>query len=171
FPQGLADPMESDTLAHNAKAGFRLQQLYASISPNAEPDQLISGPVWQSLIGQIPKVVPGAPSGYNDYRWDYSIVLNADTVDEIGINPYDAFIGTTPSGNSYWTGGSLGIIEFIGRYENSADNEVVVPFRQDVELFVPPIPVIEIKGQSDAEGETLIFCESQAQIDITAFPS
>src|SRR5690606_13135218 len=77
FPQGLADPMESDTLAHNAKAGFRLQQLYASISPNAEPDQLISGPVWQSLIGQIPKVVPGAPSGYNDYRWDYSIVLNA----------------------------------------------------------------------------------------------
>src|SRR5690606_17141429 len=121
--------------------------------------------------GQIPKVVPGAPSGYIDYRWDYSIVLNADTVDEIVINPYDAFIGTTPSGNSYWTVGSLGIIEFIGRYENSADNEVVVPFRQDVELFVPPIPVIEIKGQSDAEGETLIFCESQAQIDITAFPS
>src|SRR6185436_4662091 len=89
------------------------------------------------------------------------------------------FIGTTSSGKYYWSGGSLGKIEFTGVFRSAADLTVYVPFRQNVELFVPPVPLIEVDLSKaspngdplDATNNPVIYCEYGGDISINGFPA
>jgi len=91
----------------------------------------------------------------------------------IALNPYDNFLRNTPpnsnnftGGNQpYYTGGSLGFVDFIGKFESTADLSIYQPLVQRIELFVPAIPVIEVVGQSNVIPATsstppiYVFCE------------
>lgn len=175
FPTGDSPALSSPTLNFNAKAGYFLVELFANIPSKATASsQIMFGADWQAQVAKIPKVV--ATNGdYKSYRWDYSHILNAvtETNGAISVNPYnhDIFADTTLNNNPYWKGGSLGLVEFTGRYRNNADLSVEVPFRQEVEIFVPPIPLIEVGQASANAGNTPIFCQNQiGDVIINGFP-
>ncbi len=175
FPTGDSPPLDSPILSFNAKAGYFLVELFANIPSSATAQsQIMFGPDWQDLVSQIP-YVESTSSVYKNYKWDYSVILNAVTESSgaISVNPYnnDVFADTTLNNRPYWRGGSLGVVEFTGRYRNSADLSVEVPFRQEVRLFVPPIPVIEVSQSSALAGTTPIYCESgSGDVIINGFP-
>ncbi len=175
FPTGDSPPLDSPVLNFNAKAGYFLVELFANIPASATAQsQIMFGPDWQNLVSQIPYVV-STNGDYKNYKWDYSVILNAVTESggAISVNPYNnnVFADTTINNRPYWRGGSLGVVEFTGRYRNTADLSVEVPFRQEVELFVPPIPVIEVSQSSALAGSTPIYCETgSGDVIINGFP-
>ncbi|HEY5691689.1 MAG TPA: T9SS type A sorting domain-containing protein [Cyclobacteriaceae bacterium] len=137
-------------------AGYKLIQLDAALPVNNSTQIMNSTDGWNPVVNSIPVEVNAIPTTdipstavddgfYRDYQWDYSKVLNA-TSNGIVLDPYDNFknANATPIGNTYWEGGSLGKVEFTGLFQSTADFQVLVPFRQEVELFVPAIPLIEI---------------------------
>jgi len=166
-------------------AGYKLLLLKANIPANPGT-QIIQGGAWEAQVDKILTSVnqittdadlPTALgfTAYNEYQWDYAHILNAvsESNQAITKDPYDNFQGGkdgvgTPNGQHYWTGGSLGKIEFTGTYQSTADLSFIVPFRQEVELFVPPIPVIEINNQEITGVAT--YCENDGGIIITGYP-
>ena len=181
FPGNAPSPTLSvDQINSGDIAGYKLLDLYASIPPNLIGTQIISGlptSPWGVQVAKIPVIVNTvtditSPTGVKrDYKWDYSHILNAKN-DNPGIttDPYDNFRDTTLNNTIFWKGGSLGKIEFTGRYQSTADLTLEVPFKQQVELFVPPIPKIEVTGSSSALGDTAIFCRNQSAFTINGFP-
>jgi hypothetical protein len=161
---GQAPSNPAQEIVFNELAGYTLLSLTADLpaseqklnsqTPSAS-SQVISGSAWRTIVQSLPSVAPviaGQPSyGQND-TWDYSKILNAAVTDPTLVNPYNStniatgakFQATTTNGNIFWTGGSLGNVEFTGVYRSTADLSVYAPFRQDVELFVPAIPLIEV---------------------------
>lgn len=185
FPADYTGVYPSPTLKYTDIAGYSLIQLYANIPSkvlSGQVTQIISGNAWQTLIQSIP--VQGTtghpgPSGltFYDYSWDYSKILNAASLDpSITTKPYDNFQGGsgqgTPNGKHYWNGGSLGIVEFTGKFQSNADYSLFVPFRQEVEIFVPAIPVIEVSTPSQTASDgTAIYCEAGGAITINGYPA
>lgn len=182
---GDADPLPSAaTVFANARAGFTLLSLTTSIPSKAKPfyevedvsnnqvntlnSQIIYGPLWQSFVEQLPQ--PFGNTG--DYKWDYSKLLNVSSSSALK-NPYLYFDETTPQGRTYYKGGSLGLVEFTGKYQSTSDADVLVPLRQEVEIFVPAIPVVEVNtsNQTATEGTVNIFCEFGGDININGYPA
>ena len=189
----------------------------------AKATQFMSGSAWRSLIRKsIIADTMTAP-----FRWDYASILNAAMgtlkssiySNDPSYNPksvdltskltsaYDYFYYTplSPNGHAtplkgyqYWPGGSLGKVEFTAIYNSTADNSVYVPIRQNVELFLPAVPVLEVTsaaqkpdtsdpttGVSGFSVQTLgaigklypagypgtsIFCEHGGLINISGYP-
>jgi hypothetical protein len=203
FPTGAANSIVSPTLGPNELAGYSLLELKADLPPSAFTSSTsvpMSGSAWRTLVQSSIINTTSQPT----YTWDYSNILNATTPLPSGItNVYDYFKsnGTTiplsPNGNNYWTGGSLGRIQYTGAYQSTADNSVYVPFRQDVELFVPAVPLIEVNSPAPSFYDqtdpatmpnfnsvqypstnktagypgTSIFCEFGGVITLTGYPS
>ncbi len=155
FP-GNASAIASPSLADNELAGYQLLQLTTDLPASelalnaaSSSSQIISNS-WRTLI-QKSIIKTTAP-----WTWDYSAILNAQTDTNpptfpSGIsNVYDFFKSPnkSPLNYQYWTGGSLGKVEFTGVYQSTADHTVYAPFRQNVELFVPAIPVMEVTSPS-----------------------
>jgi hypothetical protein len=171
YPNAVLPRIDSDDLA-----GYALINLYATIPDNAGA-QIISGTDWAAQVSQIPisvNTVPNSnsPTGdYQDFQWDYNRILNA-SFENAGIttNPYDNFRQSV-EGNTYWTGGSLGKIQFVGRYQSTADFQVELPFIQEVELFVPPIPLILVDEATRPVASAAIYCEIGNDIDVRGFPA
>ncbi len=178
-------------------AGYKLLLLKADL-PSNSANQIMSGAAWQNQISKIPVVVNSVTNdtdlptvlgftAYNEYQWDYTHILNAvsESSSAIATDPYDNFKFFTSAAktNTYWTGGSLGKVVFTGTFQNTADLSVLVPFRQEVELFVPPIPAIEVSASpsfdladplnpvSASPNGTPVFCEQGGDISIFGFPS
>ena len=174
----------SDSVSADGLAGYKLIQLFANIPTKATASsQIIYGAAWQALVQQIPKVYSAkldANTGqtYRTYNWDYKPVLNANTLTAGGIpNPYNNFVQPpTPLGKTYYKGGSLGLIEFTGKYHSKADFSVFIPVRQEVEVFIPAIPVVEQVTTPSyvTSAGTLIYCEgigSASDILINGYPA
>jgi hypothetical protein len=162
-------PTSSIRINTDDLAGYKLLQLDANLpaseillNAQGRSSQIITGTTWQTVVSQIPVEVnrvlttnvpvtppPSTSWYYRDYQWDYSQILNATSAG-ISKNPYDNFKNTTAIGNTYWQGGSLGKIEFTGTFQSQADFTVLVPFRQNVELFVPAVPIIEIGSSNQS---------------------
>lgn len=174
----------SDSVSVNGLAGYKLIQLFANIPTKATPGTQIMthGSAWQPLVQQIPVVYSSKFDGntgqtYRTYNWDYKPLLNANTLSGGTLpNPYSYFIQPpTPLGKTYYKGGSLGVIEFTGKYHSKADFSVFIPVRQEIEVFIPAIPVVEqatTPSYTTATG-TLIYCEgigSSSDIRINGFP-
>lgn len=164
-------------------AGYKLLSLRANIPTNAS-NQIIQGAAWQSQVAKIPKSVRQVTNdtdlptalgftAYNEYQWDYSHILNAvtETSGGVSVDPYDNFKETTANLNNYWTGGSLGKVEFTGTFQSTADLSLIVPFRQEVELFVPAIPLIEVDETNQPVKGTTNYCEFGGGINISGFPA
>jgi hypothetical protein len=162
FPKASTDKIiPSDSLGVNESAGYTLLQLTADLPANAvnpTPSIPMSGLKWQNLIKN--NLITTIPKGVKfKHHWDYGKILQADSLTlnanaSLGLsNVYDYFksisgnnspIPISPNGNNYWIGGSLGKIQFTGIYQSTADNSVYIPLRQDVEIFVPAVPLIEV---------------------------
>jgi hypothetical protein len=164
-------------IAINSRAGYNLRELYANIPTTAKPmgldstanqsgEQIIYGPAWESLVNQIPIINSSSTLG-RSYNWDYSVLLPLNP----SLDPYKYFNEVTPNGNRYYKGGSLGKIEFTGRFQSTADGNIQVPIRQQIELFVPAIPVVEVSGEITSVAATSIFCEKGNQIIINGYPA
>jgi hypothetical protein len=149
-------------------AGFRLIDLYADLPANTT-SQIMKGTAWRNLVKQIPVLVntilvnSNREGYYRDYQWDYTKIINAiknDLSKKITINDY-INPNTRPNVN-FWKGGSLGKIQFVGRYQSTADLSVYVPLRQEVELFFAPVPIIDIAtstAPSSTVSNVLVYCE------------
>lgn len=147
FPTGAAIAVATPpTLTKSELAGYDLLRLSVDLpssSKVANPSIPLSGPTWRNVVHNTIIDSTNAPT----YKWDYTKILNEKTSLPPGYNDvYDYFKNVTTSGskNIYWSGGSLGKIQYTGAYQSTADNSVYVPFRQDVELFLPAVPLIEV---------------------------
>jgi len=166
-PVPVAQNVNLPRINYKDVAGYKLLGLQANIAVNAS-SQIMLGPDWQAQVSKIPVVVNQITNdtdipialgftAYNEYQWDYTHILNAASESKIANpattitkDPYDNFKFANSSNNYYWTGGSLGNVEFTGTFQNTADLTVIVPFKQNVELFVPAIPLIEVGSSNGA---------------------
>lgn len=102
--------------------------------------------------GYIPlnNPLPGPPPHeYYDYIFDEATILNAKTLNPaVPIRPYDYFKETSPQGNTYYRGGSLGVVQFTGYFQSIANASVNIPLLQNVRFFVPAVPIIETSPPS-----------------------
>ncbi|MBT1697483.1 T9SS type A sorting domain-containing protein [Fulvivirgaceae bacterium PWU4] len=161
----------------NSKAGYSLRELYANIpvtatkldttlASNPSTAQIMHGTAWQNLVSQIP-IVETATSIGKSYNWDYSVLLPLNPT----LDPFKYFREVTPMGRTYYTGGSIGKVEFTGKYQSTADETIQIPLRQEIEIFIPAIPVVEVSGQTANDGAIPIFCQNGNDILINGYPA
>ena len=156
----------------------------ASPDPN---DQLIFGSAWQTRIQNqlLTRLTPGfnpannpvAPNPYFNYRWDEAVLLNTvfpNTALGTNIRPYDFFRALSPNNAPYYSGGSLGIVQFTGTYQSIANAAVRIPLVQNVRFFVPPVPIIEtstpISTRVVGPNTIPVFCQQGGKFVITGYP-
>jgi len=167
FTTGPVNPSGPGRINVDDLAGYKLIQLDADLPVNDAGQIMNRTSGWQPVVNSIPELVhsistTNIPSSavnngaYREYQWDYSRVLNAKSNGFVTIDPYDNFRATnpTPTGNIFWRGGSLGRVEFTGLFQSTADLTVLVPFRQQVELFVPAIPLMEVASSNTSSFDT-----------------
>lgn len=183
-----------DSVSYIGLAGYQLIDLYADIPVRTKGSGQVlnyDSTVWKNLVNNIPRlaVVDKNNNGglhdfsstlgqiFKTYNWEYSDLINKNLSGS--LYPYDSITSRfaervkstgTANGKLFFNAGSLGIIEFTGVYQSTADFSVFVPFRQEVELFIPAIPVVEVSGESDRLGRTPIFCENGSPFTITGYP-
>ena len=219
FTYGPLSPSGPNRINVNDLAGYRLIQLDADL-PFNDNAQIMNDNVptedWKTVVNSIPEEVHSIPTtdipstavnnnAYREYQWDYSRILNAKYDNHITIDPYDNFRKTTTHPTlgtyTYWEGGSLGKVEFTGLFQSTADFTVVIPFRQNVEIFLPAIPVILIGSNNQSASDlndqttntlsgntpevhlklfqypgginpgTAVFCEAGGPIILNGFPA
>ncbi len=175
-------------LKYNDIAGYNLEQMVLKVPKEVTSQsklvtsnsQIIYGAGWQKQLDSVLQVVKTTtlPNGtFYDYQWDYAPVLRAKSSGSIPTDPYENFKDkTTIKGQDYYTGGSLGYVDFIGKFKSTADATVSQPLVQRIQLFVPPIPVIEAVGQSKVitatgKPDLNIFCRLDADIVFNGFPA
>jgi hypothetical protein len=195
-------PFNSSTaksIERNFKAGYNLIQLFADIPAratafdsvnavnNRSTSQIMFGPAWRNLVKKIPIKKDSIYNAtldeyYRSYYWYYGGLMPLDPA----LDPYKYFDDFTPERRKFYRGGSLGIVEFTGKFRSTADFTVLIPIRQEIEVFIPAIPVVEIARDAISgydindplkpdtknwpEG-TPIFCQSGNQFTITGYPT
>lgn len=176
----LGTPALTQTVLFTNLGAHFMDTLKANVPFNVDPTQIINGPDWISILKTLPVAYdsvqdPNDPLRYyRSYRIDGAKILNANTFSGGTIpNPYSHFINTTLQGNTYYDGGSLGLVEFTGQYQNQANQSVYIPLRQNVEFFVPAVPIVEVglSNQSALDAGVPIFCEQGGNIVINGFPA
>ncbi|MEP2671383.1 MAG: T9SS type A sorting domain-containing protein [Cyclobacteriaceae bacterium] len=173
--------------------------------PVGPPTQIINatanGGAWIPIIQGLPKLAPNLPppnenpkniSGidYRSYTFDEAEILDANAISGGAIpDPYSHFRRVTPFQlNTFYTGGSLGFVEFEGTYRNSSNTTVQVPRRQLVEFFLPAVPIVELGLSNRSALDTTdplnpvgsggpsnigtpIFCQEGGLIGINGYPA
>jgi hypothetical protein len=190
----------ADSIGRNFKAGYNMIELFANIparatafdtlnvANNRNTSQIMFGPAWQNLVKKIPIKKDSSDFNvtlgeyYRSYYWYYGVLMPLDP----SLDPYKYFDAFTPERRKFYRGGSLGIVEFTGKFRSTADFTVVIPIRQEIEVFIPAIPVIEIASEAISGYDptdplkpdpknwpqgTPIFCQSGNQFTITGYPS
>jgi len=177
----------SDSVSWIGLAGYKLINLFADIPIRTRGSgQLLDydSAGWRGLVNNIPRLYNSHPDAnlgqtFKTYNWEYSDLINNTSTNTAGVQypyqPTGRFAKTvtssgTGNGKTYFNAGSLGLIEFTGVYQSTADFSVFIPFRQEVELFIPAIPVVEVTGESFDLGTTPIFCENGVPFTITGYP-
>ena len=189
----------ADTISRYFKAGYNMIELFANIPArvtafdsanvalNTPTSQIMFGPAWQNLVRQIPEKKDSTENialseFYRSYYWYYGILMPLSST----LDPYKYFDAFTPEGRKYFKGGSLGLVEFTGKFRSTADATVQIPIRQEIEIFIPAIPVVEIDSL-DISGYdiadplrpnpltwqygTPIVCQNGANITISGYPA
>jgi hypothetical protein len=182
-------------------AGYKLIDLYADIPKRAQGSRQVldyDSTGWQSLVKNIPIHVSGNThydanlnQNFKDYRWDYSGLINKDSAAFYNVPyVYDTtasvgFSSKTPQSRIYFDARSLGKIEYTGIYQSTADFGLFVPFRQEVELYIPAIPVVEVEERAVSGYDpadplkpsvtswplgTPIFCQNGDPITVNGYP-
>jgi len=167
----------------------------ATIPPGV-PTQIISGAAWQTLISTklLTALTPTHPSGpdiFTDYSFDDAVIADAAFLSVGAIpDPYTNFrstITSTATGATltYYTGGSLGVVDITGHFQSRTNSAVKVPRVQRVTFYLPAVPIVDASAPSavdisDAANPpnatlqnpgTLVYCEAGGLINITARPA
>lgn len=186
-PLGLAaNPIVlADSISRNGLAGFKLLNLTAKVPSYATrydstkqvaalTDQILFdsiGTPWNNLIRQIPELKNSQydfalGDSTRSFFQNFDYIHNARSLSGGTIpNPYVWFVEPlTQRRKRPFRGGSLGKIEFTGLYQSTADVTLKSPIRQELELFIPAIPVVEhVTEPSRTLGGPLgtpVFCAS-----------
>ena len=190
----------ADSVGRYFKAGYNMVELFANIparataldsvnvSLNTTTSQIMYGPAWQSLVKQIPIKKDSSAFNialgeyYRSYYWYYGVLMPLGST----LDPYKYFDDFTPEKRKFFRGGSLGLVEFTGKFRSTADATVLIPIRQEIEVFVPAIPVVEINSNTISGYDitdplrpnpatwplgTPIFCQNGSDITINGFPA
>lgn len=177
-----------DSVSFVGLAGYQMIDLFADIPVRVRNngqvlDYATAG--WQNLVRDIPRKYRDYPVAnlgqvFKTYNWEYSQLINQTATSAAGVQyPYDPNgrfarviqSNGTGNGKTFFEAGSLGIIEFTGVYQSTADFSVFIPFRQEVEVFIPAVPIVEVQGQSSVkDGEAFVFCESGLPFTVTGYP-
>ncbi len=195
-------------IAWNNLAGYYLRNtgpgatgdaIVAKIPSNAPP-QIITGPQWASVIATLPVAtgptsnIPGGnPPTTQSFYFDLAHILNAPNLfPGIIPDPYSHFRSAqTAQGNYFYRGGSLGVIELTGTFQSTTNATVVVPRKQIIDIYVPPVPLVEVSianrtfldttdpnnlpGTGGINGPTNkgtnVYCQAGGTISIFAYPA
>jgi len=201
-PQYSPTPLDPTVfnVLYDAFPGFYLTNL--TTSPVADGGFLQSlGPV--PPVTTLPnQLLPGFNPGNNPkpgppptlyYNFDFDV----ETIHDGTLWYNYSYIRATGLGNRFYTGGTLGSVEFRGLYQSIANTALSdVPLVQNSEMFAPALPYIEVFGnlQSMPTGVkfdplgsgnmaplhpsigmsghpgTYLFCEFSGDITFEAFP-
>ncbi|MFO0488757.1 MAG: T9SS type A sorting domain-containing protein [Cyclobacteriaceae bacterium] len=181
-----------NTIAYNNLPAFYLRQIETSIPRSAPASQKINETEWITFLttpnlfavrgpavpnpGDNP--VPGRQ--YFNYSFDSKTMLDArfsisvDGAPAAPNHPYEYFRKrTTDFGQNqvYYEGGSLGLVEFKAIYQsiaNSADDSFTL--FQNVEFFLPPVPIVEVDLTNETVTGTRKYCEQGGLIRISGYP-
>lgn len=137
--------------------GYYLTDLIAQIPAGSTSiiDSTSFGGAWVARVGALP-IVTGLTTvntvDYPSYSFDDKLLVNARALSGNAIPyTYDFFKDTTDlpasplySRQSFYKGGSLGKVEFVGTFRNASNTSVVITRRQIVEFFLPAVPAVEI---------------------------
>lgn len=165
------------SVPYNNLASHFMETLTAAI-PVGSTDIINStsfGGAWVPIIASLPSLDSTELIGgrtYGSYSFDMATILDAPTLSSNAIpEPYNFFRDTTSvQGNTYYTGGKLGSIEFTGTYRNSSNPTVQVPRKQIVEVWLPPVPIVEVGQGNQPTVGTPVYCEAEGPIIIDGWP-
>lgn len=157
--------------------------------------------VWPPIVNALP--IPGTIHtvtgiDYRDYSFSDLTILNANTPYVFDLykqttNPnanYGVIAGVNQSG-TFYTGGSLGFVEFTGAFRNVSNPAVSIKRRQIIEWYIPSVPIVELvtpysklddndplnmPGTGGAMAGpnnpgTMVYCESGGLININGHPA
>jgi hypothetical protein len=192
--------IQMDTILLSNLPSYSMYNLRADVVPGATT--IMSGPAWSEVLKTLPIpftsiIDANSPTGFDvTYIFDGAKILNADVISKAQganpplDNPYFNFRDTTTSRfqNEYYSGGSLGFVEFTGDYQSIANGSVQLPLKQSVQVFLPPIPVVEYSQESSYDKTdplnlpyplsgppsnqgTPVYCQSGGAISLQGWPA
>ncbi|NOS94701.1 MAG: hypothetical protein HOP30_22550, partial [Cyclobacteriaceae bacterium] len=204
-PVTLGNASRIRKIPYNTLNGYYLLDIKAA--PNAG-SKLIDGSDasngdWPGLIKGLPdstfvssNYTPGdnpvPTQSYHDFYIDEAKLLNRPTGTP-SKDPYEFFKSKvkSPQGFTYYEGGSIGTIKYTATYQSKGNSDLRLPLEQDVEYYVPAIPIIEasianrtyldvndtknpINSLPPIIGDhnlgTYVYCQNGGDIDINAYP-
>jgi len=201
-------PEAVHTISYDNLSAYYMLNMTATIPNSVAPNsQIIYGADWEAIVNTLPErilpginppnnplpgsTVPPIPTTlYYNYRFDEAVILDANFLSGGVIpDPYSHFRSSpTAQGNYYYTGGSLGIVEFNADFQSIANAVLQIPLRQNVEFFLPAVPIVEV-GQANqsfldindplnpvgaggpSNKGTPVFCQQGGLIIINGFPA
>jgi hypothetical protein len=150
-----------------------------ALSPSSTT-QIMKGSDWRQIIQNTllvqgtPQYPFGLPSNpdltkpTHSYTFDVATILNANVAFPTTIaNPYSHFRKETQNQNVYYEGGTIGKIEYTANYRSVANSQAEFPLKQEVEFWLPPIPIVEAAGSITKS----IFCQQNGEISINGWPA
>jgi len=195
-------------IKHDNLPGYYMEALYANIPATSTAANIINatsfGGAWVSLVRNLPNLVSTTTIGgrpYVTYNFDEVKVLNAPQYSSAALpaisspligtipaaaavssgtlpDPYSFFIQKSGQNQYFYTGGSIGFVEFTGVYRSITNPTVVVPRKQIVEFFVPAVPLVEVGLANQVNsvnpgtpGAVYQYCEAGGLININGYPA
>ncbi|MBL7850738.1 MAG: T9SS type A sorting domain-containing protein [Cyclobacteriaceae bacterium] len=170
--------LDVKSVPFNNLASHYMEQLTTAIpAGSTDPINATSfGGAWVPIIASLPNLDSTELIGgrtYRSFSLDMAKILDARALSSNALpEPYNYFRDTTSvQQNTFYTGGRLGVIELTGTYRNSSNPTVQVPRRQLVEVWLPPIPIVEVGQGNQPNPGTPVYCEAGGPILITGWPS
>jgi hypothetical protein len=202
FPAAAATGINTTKIPFNTLPGYYLYNIEAA---PLSTSSFINGAEWTQVIKLMPDTLftGGSPRDpgdnpvpgqlYYDFAFDNASLLNASNIVPGAVNPYEFFKSKLPTdqGNYYYAGGSLGTIKFTATYQSKSNSDLILPLEQDVEFFLPAIPIVEsgianrtfldtvdVSNPVGAPGPvfgdhnkgTAVYCQEGGQIDLNGYP-
>jgi hypothetical protein len=184
YPNLSGNVPNREVTRFNDLAGYSLVALVADTTIQHLPNrQIMQGAAWKSIIETLPGSAVPVVNGAN-YQVSFDPILNAK-FNGISIDPYDNFSELAPQrnkyqNNTYWTGGSLGTVKFTAEYLSLADGETYIPRIQELEIFLPARPIIQIDPANNLSAidsisspgnKIAVFCEAGGDINLKGYPA
>jgi hypothetical protein len=184
FPAAASVDSNLRLIRYNTRPTYYMFDLKTDIPIAATASsQIMFGNAWKAVLQNLlsSTLVTPAPADdpsqgtiqYFNYEWDEALILNFSDPGNDITSPYDYFEDFSPQGNRYIRGGSLGFVEFSGRFQNIANSALQIPLTQNVEIFIPAVPIVEVGriNLANAQLNNNVFCEDGGTITINGYPA
>jgi hypothetical protein len=182
---------DNDTIHFDNNPSSYMYNLTIGVPSSASATQIIKNTTeWRDILESMIVGTEDHFTDFHSYIINVAPILNAGNTPGIP-NPYSHFLRRTPiQNNIFYTGGSLGFVEFTAEYRGRVNTQLEFPLKQNVEYFVPAIPIVEVDpvNQVDTDSTdvlnavtpdtpvlsgiegTPIFCVNGGMININGYP-